>query len=273
MSINFTKILVYALLIILALLAVYPLIFTFTTSLMTEEEAGQYPPVMIPSKVTFNNFVMALKTAPLFRFLLNSFIVSSLITLGQLITASLAAYSFAFMRFKWKGFLFALFLATMMVPWEVTIIPNYLTIRTLNWLDTYQGLTIPFMASAFGTFLLRQSFLQLPRDIIEAAKIDGSSNFYIYYRIVLPLARPALATLGVYTFLTSWNMYLWPLLITNSEEMRTVQIGVSMLQWQEFMSWNLVLAGITIVLLPSIIILIVGLKQLISGLTAGAVKG
>lgn len=264
---------IYLFLTAAGLLLLYPLFFTFSTALMSPEEAGVYPPHLIPEKISFANFTEALETAPLLQFLLNSTIVSLLVTLGQLLTASMAAYAFTFIQFKGRNLLFALFLSTMMIPWEVAVIPNYLTIKSWNWFDTYQGLTVPFLASAFGTFLLRQSFLQLPKDLIEAAKIDGAGHLRTYVGIVLPIARPALATLGVYAFLTTWNMYLWPLLITNSETMRTVQIGVGMLQWQESIAWNLVLAGITIVLLPSLIILALGLKQLIQGLSAGAIKG
>lgn len=263
----------YLFLVLAALVLVYPLFFTFSTSLMTSEEAALYPPHLIPERITFANFEEALNTAPLGRFLLNSTVVSLIVTAGQLLTSSMAAYAFTFIDFKGRNLLFALFLSTMMIPWEVSIIPNYLTMKAWNWFDSYQGLSVPFLASAFGTFLLRQSFLQLPKDLIEAAKIDGAGHLRIYTGIVLPIARPALATLGVYAFLTTWNMYLWPLLITNSEGMRTVQIGVSMLQWQESTAWNLVLAGITIVLLPSLLILALGLKQLIQGLSAGAVKG
>ncbi|MBE3554311.1 MAG: carbohydrate ABC transporter permease [Thermicanus sp.] len=263
----------YLFLMIAGLFLLYPLFFTFSTSLMTPEEAGIYPPKLLPSHLYLNNFKEALETAPLVRFLLNSTVVSLIVTAGQLLTSSLAAYAFAFIPFKGRNLLFALFLSTMMIPWEVAVIPNYLTIKSWGWLDSYQGLTVPFLASAFGTFLLRQSFLQLPKDLIEAAKIDGAGHLRIYAGIVLPIARPALATLGVYAFLTTWNMYLWPLLITNSETMRTVQIGVGMLQWQEFTAWNLVLAGITIVLLPSLLVLLFGLKQLIQGLSAGALKG
>lgn len=140
-------------------------------------------------------------------------------------------------------------------------------------MDTYQGLVVPFMAGAFGVFLLRQFFLQLPHELFDAARIDGCGHLRNFFSIVLPLSRPALATLAVYVFLTHWNHYLWPLLITNSPSMRTVQIGVAMLQFAEVMSWNLILAGVTLVLLPSFILLALGVKQLVRGITAGAVKG
>ncbi|TLS49700.1 carbohydrate ABC transporter permease [Paenibacillus antri] len=263
----------YALLGVAAIVAMYPLLFTFLASFMTAEEAGRYPPPLFPEGLYLGNFRTALELAPIPRFLWNSFVMAGAVTLGQLVTCSMAAYAFAFVRFRGKAALFAAFLSTMMIPWEVTIIPNYLTIKTLGWMDSYPGLIVPFLASAFGVFLLRQFFLQLPKELFEAARIDGCGHARAFFRLVLPLGRPALATLAVYTFLNQWNSYLWPLLVTNREEMRTVQIGVTMLQWEEMMSWNLVLAGVSMVLLPSLLLLAFGLKQLVRGITAGAVKG
>lgn len=256
-----------------AVLLLYPIYFTIASSFMTAAELDSYPRPIFPKSLYLGNFLQAMESAPLGQFMINSFVMSTIVMLGQMITASMAAYAFAFLRFYGKTFWFALFLSTMMIPWEVTIIPNYLTIKSWNWMDSYQGLTIPFLASAFGVFLLRQFFLQLPRELMEAARMDGCGHIRSFLTIVLPLSRPALATLGVYVFLSTWNQYLWPLLITNSVNMRTVQIGVTMLKWEESMSWNLILAGVTLVLIPSLILLILGLKQLVRGITAGAVKG
>ncbi|MCY9667230.1 carbohydrate ABC transporter permease [Paenibacillus alginolyticus] len=263
----------YLLLVVLALVVLYPLLFTVSSSFMTEKEVSNFPPPLFPSQLYLENFKNAISGFPIVRFILNSFIVSSGITVSQVITSSLAAYAFSFLNFKGKKILFAVFLSTMMIPWEVTIIPNYLTIKNWGWMDSYQGLIVPFMAGAFGVFLLRQFFLQLPNELFDAAKIDGCGHLRNFFSIVLPLSRPALSTLGVYVFLTHWNHYLWPLLITNRASMRTVQIGVSMLQHAEVMSWNLILAGVTIVLLPSFLLLALGVKQLVRGITAGAVKG
>ncbi|MCR8635504.1 MULTISPECIES: carbohydrate ABC transporter permease [Paenibacillus] len=264
---------IYIVLGIAAALMLYPILFTFSATFMTQAESSSYPPKLIPGGLYWENLLQVAKLVPIFKFITNSFMISTAIMIGQILTASLAAYAFAFLRFTGKTVLFALFLSTMMIPWEVTMIPNYLTIKSWGWLDSYEGLIIPFLASAFGTFLLRQFFLQLPSELFEAAKIDGCGHIRSFFRLVLPLSRPALATLGVYSFLTHWNMYLWPLLITNGEKMRTVQIGISMLQFEEMTSWNLVLAGVTLVLLPSLLLLALGIKQLVRGITAGAVKG
>lgn len=256
-----------------ALVVAFPILFALGMSLMSGPEAASYPPHIIPHQLQLGNFALAMDTAPLGRFMVNSFIVSLIITVAQLVTASLAAYAFAFLDFPFKNVIFTLFLFTMMIPSESTLIPNYLTMRTLGWIDSYQGLTIPYMATAFGTFLLRQYFLTLPKELFDAASIDGCSRFRYLWSIVLPMSRPALGTLGVYAFITTWNQYLWPLLMTNSTSMRTVQIGIGMLQFQDAATWNIIMAGVVVILLPSILTLIIGQKQLIKGLTSGAVKG
>ncbi|GIP40546.1 ABC transporter permease [Paenibacillus sp. J31TS4] len=263
----------YAVLAALAVTVLYPVVYAFLTAFMTQQEAMSYPPALVPKEWSLGNFLAVLQAVPIARFMGNSLLISAAITLGQLLLGSLSAYAFANIRMAGKAFWFALFLSTMMIPWEVTMIPNYLTIRSWGWLDTYPGMIVPFLASAFGTFLLRQFFLQLPGELFEAARIDGCGHWRCYLLIVLPLARPALATLAVYSFLHAWNQYMWPLLVTNSPEMRTVQIGVSMLQSEEFTSWNTVLAGVALILLPSLLLLVLGLKQLVRGMTAGAVKG
>ncbi|MFD0677061.1 MULTISPECIES: carbohydrate ABC transporter permease [unclassified Paenibacillus] len=265
--------LIYLILVIAALLTIYPLLFALFNSFMTDAETVSYPPNLLPSRLNWENYKEVILNIPVVTFVFNSFIVSTAIMVGQLIIASLSAYAFAYLKFRGKTVLFTLFLSTMMIPWEVTMIPNYLTIRSWDWIDTYQGLIVPFLATAFGTFLLRQFFLQLPNELFEAAKIDGCSHLRSFFSLVLPLSRPALAALGVYSFLNHWNMYLWPLLITNTVDMRTVQIGVSMLKNEESASWNLVFAGVVVVLLPTLALLVLGLNQLVSGITKGAVKG
>jgi sn-glycerol 3-phosphate transport system permease protein len=263
----------YLLLLIVALVIAFPILFALSVSLMTPGDIASNPPHLIPPTLHPESYADALSTAPIGRFIVNSVIVSSLIVIGQLVTSSLSAYAFAFLRFPGRQVLFYLFLATMMIPWEVTLIPNYLTIKGLGWLSTYQGLSIPFFATAFGTFMLRQFFLQIPRELHEAARIDGCGHWRFFLTVVMPLSRPALGTLTVYAFLQAWNMYLWPLIVTNETSMRTVQIGISMLQHEEALSWNLVMAGVVMVLLPTVLLLVIGQRQLVKGLMAGAVKG
>jgi len=263
----------YLLLGIVALIVLFPLWSALTISMLSDAEVALYPPRLWPSGLNLENFQRALEQAPLGRYLLNSVIQSTIVMVGQLITASLAAYAFAFIDFKGRNFVFLLFLSTMMIPWEATIIPNYLTIKSIGWTDTFQGLSAPFLATAFGTFLLRQFFMTLPKELHDAAIIDGSSNLRFLLTIVLPLARPALGTLAIYSFLQTYNQYLWPLLVTNDQSMRTVQIGIALLQDQERFMFNIVMAGVVIILVPTFVLFVFGNRQLIRGLTAGAVKG
>ncbi|MCX6029071.1 MAG: carbohydrate ABC transporter permease [Chloroflexi bacterium] len=268
-----TSALWYLLLLAMAAIVLLPLWTTFTISMLNDQELASYPPKLAPSSLHLTNFRRALEQAPLARYLLNSVIQSSLVMTGQLLTACLAAYAFAFINFKGRNIIFLVFLSTMMIPWESTIIPNYLMIQKLGWNDTFLGLSVPFLATAFGTFLLRQFFLTLPHELQDAATIDGCSSFRFLTTIVVPLARPALGTLAIYSFLQTYNQYLWPLLITNKEMMRTVQIGIALLQDEERFMFNNVMAGVVFVLVPTFTLFIFGNRQLIRGLTAGAVKG
>ncbi|MDG4657670.1 carbohydrate ABC transporter permease [Ectobacillus antri] len=258
---------------IFALLVVAPLLYALSLSFMRPEEIFSNPRVWIPGTGYLDNYKQALNGAPLFTFIRNSFIVSAVVTVGQICVCSLAAFAFSYFPMKGKKLLFILVLATMMIPGESTIIANYMTISSWNWMDTFTGLTVPFLTSAMGIFLMRQSFLTIPKELYEAAKMDGCGNFRFFTNILLPLSRPAVASLGVYTFLSTWNQYMWPLLITNRDEMRTVQIGIGMLQNAESQSYGVIMAGIVLVLIPSIFIFIIFQKQLVSGITTGSVKG
>ncbi len=266
-------ILIVVLLISVSVAVLFPLYYAVVISLAADNDVSQYPPPLFPTGLHLENFTRAMDMAPLLRYLLNSVIQSSLVTFSHLLLASLAAYAFAFIPFRGKQVVFLIFLSTMMIPWEATLIPNYLTIGALRWKDTFQGLAAPFMATAFGTFLLRQFFLSIPKDLQDAATIDGCGHLRFLTQIVVPLARPALGTLAVYSFLQTYNQYTWPLLITNKPEMRTVQIGLALLQDEERFMWNVVMAGVVIILIPTFTLFVAGNRQLIRGLTAGAVKG
>ncbi|MBC7257724.1 MAG: carbohydrate ABC transporter permease [Chloroflexi bacterium] len=267
------KVALYLLLTIAAIAILFPLYTGFVTSLLSAKNLDTYPPKLVPLDFQWQNYKEALRMAPLLRFVLNSFIQSGGVMISQLVLASLAAFAFAFLPFKGKQFMFMVFLSTMMIPWEATIIPNYLFIQKIGWDDTYLGLIAPFMATAFGTFLIRQFFMSLPKDLYDAAIIDGCSNLRYLLTIAAPLARPALGTLAVYSFLQTYNQYFWPLLITNSTNMRTVQIGIKMLQEFEREAWNVVMAGVVIVMIPTLVLFVLANRQLIRGLTAGALKG
>lgn len=268
------KFFLYLLLILMAVVVAFPFYQAFVTSLATEADVSNYPPKIIPTSFNFQNFGDALAMAPLLRYLLNSIIQSSTVMISHLILASLAAYAFAFIDFKFKNFFFLLFLSTQMIPWEAIIIPNYMTIvNDLKLKDTFPGLVLPYLATAYGTFLVRQFFLSIPKDLHDAATIDGCGRLRFLTTIAVPLARPALGTLAVFSFIQTYNQYFWPLLVTNNKDMRTVQIGLALLQDQERFLWNVVMAAVVIVLIPAIFLFIAGNRQLVRGLTAGAVKG
>ncbi|WP_251552496.1 carbohydrate ABC transporter permease [Neobacillus muris] len=264
------KITFYVLLVISAFLLAGPAIMAIVMSFMTNQDilTGS-----LPKTFTFDNYIAAFDRLPLLQFLFNSLVVAIVITLGQLMLSALAAYAFVFLEFKGRDLLFYLFIATMMVPFEASVIPNFHMIRDLGWIDSYAGMTVPFFATTFGTFLLRQNFKQIPKELREASMIAGMGDVKFYLTVVLPVSRTSLVTLGIYGFLTSWNMYLWPLLSTTNDTVRTVQIGLKQLQTQEQLNqWGVMMAGAVIVIIPTLILLFAGQKKLQTGLTEGAVK-
>lgn len=263
----------YASLLVAAVIILGPVYVTVVYSLQPVERIFTYPPHLLVTDPQWDTYRRAFEAGSLGRYLVNSLIVSGAITAGQVTTSVLAAYAFAFLRFPAKNFIFIIFLATLMVPWEVTIIPNYQTVSTFGWIDSYQGLVVPFMATAFGTFLLRQAFLTVPRDLRDAASVDGYGHFGFMFQVVVPLSRASIGALSVFSFLMAWNQYLWPLLITNKDEYRTVQIGLKALVSTNVDQFNVVMAGTVIAAAPIFALLLAFQKQLIRGLTAGAIKG
>jgi ABC-type glycerol-3-phosphate transport system permease component len=262
----------YILLALAALILLFPLLFSLSLAL----QGPTLAPKLVPDfgKLDWGVFSATFLQEKNFgRWILNSFVVSMAVTVGQLITCSLAAYALATLVFPGKTFFFFLFLGTLMIPWEATIVPNYLTVVHLGWKDSYQGLIAPFLASGFGIFLLRQYFMTIPRELYEAAVLDGCGRTRYLWSILLPLSRPALGTLAVYTFLNTYNQYYWPLLITDRPEWRTTQVGITAFKSTEVALFNLQMAGTIIVMLPTLLLLVVGQRQLVRGLTAGALKG
>lgn len=259
--------------VIMALFILFPLLYAVSVSLMPGEELFTMEMNLLPKHPDFGNYIRAWTQVPLLRFVLNSFIVAGCITLGQIITCSLAAFAFSFLNFKGKNVLFMLVMATMMVPGEATIISNYLTVSSLGILDTYLVLILPSLTSAMGIFLFRQFYMTFPMSLYESAKLDGCGNLRFIVSILLPLTKSAIGAMSVYTFINAWNMYMWPLLVTGSQEMRTVQIGISMLDNTDAQSVTLMMAGVVSVIVPSMVIFIAGQKQLIKGMFSGAVKG
>jgi len=227
-----------------------------------------------PAGFTIDNFLETFRVVPFGRFYLNSIIVAIGTVTLQILVSSLAAFGFARLRFRGRDALFLLYLATLMIPFQVTMIPNFILItRYLNWFNTYQALILPSAFSVFSTFLLRQYFLAIPIDFDQAARVDGASSWRIWWQIILPLSGPALATLAIFNFLTSWNDFLWPLVITNSESMRTIPIGLSSFQGQFSTDWHLLMAGSVVALLPVLIIYIIGQNWFVRGITLSGMGG
>ncbi len=250
-----------------------PLLYAVSIAFMPSNELFTTSMNLIPSSPTLENFRQAMVKIPLGRFILNSFLVAGCITFGQMISCSLAAFSFSFLDFKGKNLLFMVVMATMMIPGEATIISNYLTVSGFKWLDSYQVLIIPYLTSAMGIFLFRQFYKSFPISLYESAKIDGCSNLRFIYSILLPLTKSAIGAMAVYTFINAWNMYMWPLLVTGSDRMRTVQIGIGMLDSVDSQSISMMVAGVVMIIVPSISVFIAGQRQLIRGMFSGAVKG
>lgn len=259
--------------VVVALFILLPLLYAVSIAFMPSSDLYTMSMNILPTHPTLDNFKEALTKVPLLRFVLNSFLVAGLITIGQVISCSLAAFSFSFLQFKGKNVLFMLVMATMMIPGEATIISNYLTVSGWGWLDSYQVLIIPYLTSAMGIFLFRQFYLSFPKALFEAAMLDGCSNIRFIITILMPLTKSGIGAMVVYTFINAWNMYMWPLLVTGSSEMRTVQIGISMLNSIDAQSITMMIAGVVMIIVPSISIFIIGQKQLIRGMFSGAVKG
>ncbi|MEY3360838.1 MAG: hypothetical protein RL531_557 [Actinomycetota bacterium] len=263
----------YALLTVLAIIVLFPIYITIVNSLLAPSQISARPPVLFPTDPTWGAYSDAWNQGSMSRYLVNSIIVTTLIVVGQIVTATLAAYAFAFLEFPFKRTLFLVFLATLMVPFEVTIITNLTTVVNLGWYNTYAGLAVPFLATGFGAFLLRQAFLGVPGDLRDAAALDGYGHLRFMVRVAVPLARPAMAALAVFSFLGAWNQYLWPLIVTKDARYRTLQIGLRQLRATSIDQVNVTFAGVVIAALPLLILLVIFQKQLVRGLTAGAVKG
>lgn len=258
-------------LIAVAALVLFPIYVMVVGALKPGNKVLQDP--LLPTSVTTDTLRDAWRDGKLGRALINSAVVATAVTFAQLVTSVLSAYAFAFLRFPGKAVAFAVFLATLLVPFEATVVVNRATMQDLGWLNSYQGLALPFLATAFGTFLVRQVFLTLPKELREASRMDGLGHLGFLREVAIPLARPTLGALALFGFLASWNQYLWPTVISTDDDWNTVQSGLRALSLTQIDKPNLVIAGTVIVALPIFVILLVFQRQLVRGLTAGAVKG
>jgi multiple sugar transport system permease protein len=266
------KPLTYFILGILALLAVMPFLYMVFLSLQTEADTFAGDPVIIPANPQFSNYLDIWQKAPFARFFLNSAIVAGVITLSHLFFDPLAGYVFAKFQFRFKNVMFLLILGTLMIPFFVRMIPLYTMIAGVGWLNTYQGLITPFLMSAYGIFLMRQFIQPLPFELIDAARIDGSSEFGIYARIILPQVKPALATLGLFTFVTHWDEFLWPLIVVNTTEMRTMTTGLTLFNQEYYNQWQYMAAGSTILFIPILLLFLFTQRYFVEGITLTGLK-
>ncbi|RYE40817.1 MAG: carbohydrate ABC transporter permease [Hyphomicrobiales bacterium] len=263
----------FVVLLVGALLMSGPFVWMIATSFKPAADVFQFPPTLFTADPQIENYIRIFSTIPFGRAMANSLVVSVLVTLLQLITCSMAAYAFACLRFRGREVLFLIYLAALMVPSQVTLIPNFILIKTLGWIDTYQGLILPYAFSSFGTFLLRQYLKSIPAELLEAARIDGASHAQIYLTIVLPLAKPALGALAIFTFVAQWNNFLWPLITTTKPDMQVAIVALATLQGQYNTDWPLLMTGSVIAIVPVLLVFVFGNRAFIAGLTTGAFGG
>lgn len=267
------RVLLYIVLILIAVIMVVPFLWMLSTSLKTQYDAVKIPPVWIPDPPQWENYVKLFTEQPMFQFMLNTIKIVFFVVLGQLFFSSLAAYSFARISFKGRNVVFFFYIATLMVPGQVTMIPTYLMFAKAGLTDNHLALILPAFFSAFGVFLLRQFFMSLPRELEEAAEIDGCNPFMTYWRIMLPLVVPAMLMLGVFTLMNTWNDYMGPLIYLSSPEKYTMTLGIAYFKGVYTTQWNLVMAGSIVSVVPILIAYLCAQKYFIEGIAFSGVKG
>lgn len=256
----------------MGLIVMFPVIYAFFVSFMEPSQIFSRDAGIIPERWTLENYRTALTTAPLMRFMLNSFMISAVSSIVRVLTASLAAFAFAFMDFPGKNFLFILVLGTFMIPGDVVLAANYQLVARAHLINTYLGMMAIFLVSGMNIFMLRQSFKTFSSSIRDAAMVDGCSNFRFFWKILLPSNTATLLTVLITSFMSTWNTYLWPMMVTNKKEMRTIQVGITMLNFADGNSYGPVMAASIIVLLPALLLFLVFRRQVVAGMMAGGVK-
>jgi multiple sugar transport system permease protein len=267
----------YALLIIGAAIMIAPFLWMLTTSLSEAKDVWKAKSIWwegwIPTKFVYQNYIEAFRVVPFAKFYMNSIFVTLAITAGTVFTSSLAGYAFARLSFPGRDRIFMIYLATLMLPGVITMIPVFILLSKLGLIDTYRAIILPGIFTAYGTFLLRQFFMSLPRALEDAAKIDGCSLLGIYFRIILPLSKPALATLTTFTFMGSWMSFMWPLIVLSSEEKYTLPIGIQYFKSLHSTDWTLLMAGSMMALLPILIVFIFTQRYFVEGIKLSGIKG
>jgi multiple sugar transport system permease protein len=262
----------YVVLVALGLVTVLPLLYMIVLALQSDGEVQSGDPVLWPAELQWGNFTRLFEAAPFGRFFVNSFVMAGAITVSHLIFDPLVGYVFAKLDFPGKRIAFVAVLSTLMVPFFVRMLPIYSIFASLGWIDSYQGLIVPFLMDAYGIFLMRQFIRPLPDELIEAARVDGAGEFRIYLRVILPQCKPAMAVLGLFTFVFQWNEFLWPLIATSRTEMRTLPIGLTLFNQEYFTQWNLTAAGALILFVPTALFFVVTQKFLVEGIALSGLK-
>ncbi|GIX07300.1 MAG: sugar ABC transporter permease [Candidatus Poribacteria bacterium] len=265
-------VLAHLVLIAVAVAVLLPMIWLVASSFKTSGELFQSPPTFWPKEPTLENFRRLFVEVPFWRYFVNSVFLSTAATLASLFFSTLGGFGFAKYRFRGQGVLFGILLASMMIPFEVLLVPLFKLLRDIGWLDTYWGVVVPFMAGGFGIFLMRQFIVSVPDDLIDAARIDGCSEFGIYWRVVLPVIKPAVGALTIFIFLGQWNSYLWPLIVLRDDAKYTLPIGLANLIGVYQQEYGMLMAGTLIALIPIITLFLAMQREFVSGITLGAVK-
>lgn len=263
----------YFLLTLFAIVTLFPFYWMMASSLKTAFEVIQIPPTLVPNEFMWENYGIALSMAPFGRYFINTLIVTGLSIVSSVIVAILAAFAFSHLEFKGRDLIFSLFLASMMIPGEVLIITNFKTISALRWMDTYQALVVPYMANVLYIYMLREFFLKIPKQLYFAAKVDGANDWKFLWKIMVPMAKGSIITICILVGINSWNSFLWPLLVTNKEEMRLLSNGLTAFQSDAGNRYELLMAASTIITVPVMIAYIFLHKKIMSGITVGGVKG
>jgi multiple sugar transport system permease protein len=251
---------------------VLPFLYMVTTSLMDEFEVLRYPPVILPAHPRFANYAGALTALPFWRFFVNSGIVAIAVVSGQVLTSAAAAYAFARLRFPGRDRLFFAFLAVLMVPAVVLLIPRFLVVNALGWVDSYAGLISTELVTVWGIFLLRQFFQTLPRELEDAARLDGAGEWQIFWKVVLPLSRPALATLAVFGLVDQWKSFLWPLVVTRSVRMQVVEVGIASFHGMYYTNWPYQMAAAVTAVVPLVVLFFLSQRYFIRGIQLTGLK-
>ncbi len=263
----------YLILIAGAAFILLPFVWMILTSLKPSNEVLLMPPKWLPSRLQWENYAEAFRSAPFVRYFCNSVIVTVLITAGELFTTILAAFAFAQLRFRGKQVLFLLLVATMMVPGEILVIPNFVTLAKLGWVDTYRALVLPWCSSVFSIFLLRQQFSSIPQAYYKAARMDGCRDLRYLFTILVPMSRPTVVSIALLKIINSWNSYLWPLIATNTNEMRTLPVGLAFFSTEAGVKYNTLMAFSLMIILPTLVVYLFTQKYIIRGVSQTGLKG